>query len=459
MYSKNLFSIILIRIILITLSSFAFVLAVPHLHKEYYFSLIGIGILIAYQIYLLANYLNKTNQALAHFFNSVRYEEPNLVFPQGQNNKILDSLGYSLNELNNSITKMRMQNAKQNLFLNNLVEHVGIGLISYNSKGEVDILNNATKELLHIKGLNNLNDLKTKLPEVYNCISSLTPGKQQLVKVLSNKLALYLSLKLSIIKSEKPASPAGRETINLISIQDIKTELEQKELDSWQKLIRVLTHEISNSISPIASLANTTKKYFASEEFKPIIKEQKGDLIQKATNNLDTIENTGKGLVDFVGGYRRLTALPHPKFEQFLIKKLFDKLVILVEEFPNARNAQVEFKQTPANITITADFNLLEKVLINLITNSLHATEKVNNAKISINAYKNIENRVVISVKDNGKGIPSEIMDDIFIPFYTTKDKGSGIGLSLSKQILRLHNASITANSTPNKETEFIIVF
>ncbi len=445
MYSKNLFSVILIRIILITISSFAFIAVIPHLNKEYYFSLVGIGILIIFQVHLLANYLNKTNKLLAHFFKTIRYEEPNLVYTYKHNNKILDSLNNSLDEINDSISSMRSENAKQNLFLNNLVEHVGIGLISFNGKGEIDILNNATKELLRINQLKNLEDLKAKLPEVYDCIYSLYPDNQKLVKIILNKSVLYLSFKLSIIKSEN-------ETINLISIQNIKAELEQKELDSWQKLIRVLTHEISNSISPIASLANTTKKYFEKNE-------SKDSFFEKTINNLDTIENTGKGLINFVEQYKTLTALPLPKFEKFPICNLFNKLKILFLENPNSSKVKMTFIQTPDDLEITADFNLLEKVFINLLNNSFHALEKTSNAEVTINAFKNDENELILSVKDNGKGIPHEIIDDIFIPFYSTKDKGSGIGLSISKQILQLHKASITVNSIPNRETEFNIIF
>ena len=445
MYSKSLFLIILIRIILITISSFAFIAVIPHLNKEYYFSLFGIGIVIIFQIYLLVNYLNKTNQVLTHFFETIRYEEPNLIYTNTLNNKILDSLGYSLDELNDSISSMRRENAKQNLFLKNLVEHVGIGLISYNAKGEIDILNNAAMELLRIKHLTNLKDLKIKLPEVYDCICSLLPDNQKLIKFTQSKSVLYLSFKLSIIKSEK-------ETINLISIQNIKAELEQKELDSWQKLIRVLTHEISNSVSPIASLANTTKKYFEKNE-------SKDPFFQKTINNLDTIENTGKGLINFVEQYKSLTALPLPKFEKFLIRELFDRLNILFSENPDSHRVKMTFIQTPGHLEITADFNLLEKVLINLLNNSFQALEKTSNSEVYITAFKTVENKIVISVKDNGKGIPPEIIDDIFIPFYSTKDNGSGIGLSISKQILQLHNASIIVNSIPNQETEFSIIF
>jgi signal transduction histidine kinase len=265
---------------------------------------------------------------------------------------------------------------------------------------------------------------------------------------------LFLSLKLSIFKSEK-------ETLNLLSIQNIRVELEQNELDSWQKIIRVLTHEISNSISPITSLANTTKKYFIRKDTESIVSIDELDdaLLHKTVDSLDTIETTGRGLIDFVGKYRSLTALPQPKFEIFQIRTLFDKLQTLLIDEADSNAIVLEFKSSPNTLELTADISLLEKVLINLIKNAFQALGKSKNAKVYVNAFKNIENRVVIVVKDNGAGIPSDIMEDIFIPFYTTKNSGSGIGLSLSRQIMRLHSGTISVSSDPDKVTVFSLAF
>lgn len=454
MYSKNFFSAILIRIILIIISSFAFISVIPYLHKEYYLSLIGIGILIIYQVYNLVHYVNKTNRKLAHFFNSVRNEDSVLIYSHDNEGKIFDSLNSSLNELNNSIGEMRRQNARQSIFLNNLVEQVGVGLISYTKNGNVEIFNNAAKRLLQISQLSNIRDISIKYSELFKCIVELQPYNHQVMKVITKQSVLFLSLKLSIFKSEK-------ETLNLLSIQNIRVELEQNELDSWQKLIRVLTHEISNSISPITSLANTTKKYFVRKGTGSILKKDELDdaLLRKTVDSLDIIETTGRGLIDFVGKYKSLTALPQPKFEKFPIRDMFDKLQTLLIEEADSNTIALVFNSSPNTLELTADFSLLEKGLINLIKNAFQSLEKSFNGKVHVSAFKNVENRVIIEVKDNGGGIPANIIDDIFIPFYTTKNSGSGIGLSLSRQIMRLHSGTITVNSIPNTETVFSLVF
>ena len=454
MYSKSLFSAVLFRIILIIISSFVFISVIPLLHKEYYLSLVGIGILIIFQVYNLVHYVNKTNRKLAHFFNSVRNEDSALIYSSDYEGKIFDSLSSSLNELNHTLGEMRRQNARQSLFLNDLVEQVGVGLISYTRDGNVEIFNNAAKRLLQLSQLCNINDIGRNYPELFKCIQELQPSNNQVIKVITKQSVLFLSLKLSIFKSEK-------ETLNLLSIQNIRVELEQNELDSWQKLIRVLTHEISNSISPITSLANTTIKYFIRKDTGSIMKIDELDdaLLLKTVDSLDTIETTGKGLIDFVGKYRSLTALPQPKFEKFRICDLFDKLQTLLKDEAGSNDIDLEFDSSPKTLELTADFSLLEKVLINLIKNAFQALEESKEGKVYVRAFKNIENRAVILVKDNGAGIPSDIMEDIFIPFYTTKNTGSGIGLSLSRQIMRLHSGTITVSSMPNKATVFSLTF
>ena len=454
MYSKSLFSAVLIRIILIIISSFAFISVIPYLHNEYYLSLFGIGILILFQVYNLVHYVNKTNRKLAHFFNSVRNEDSVLNYSHNNDGEIFNSLNSSLNKLNNSIGEMRRQNARQSIFLNNLVEQVGVGLISYTREGNIEIFNNTAKKLLQISQLSNIGDIGSKYPELLKCIADLQPDNHQVIKVVTEHSVLFLSLKISIFKFEK-------ETLNLLSIQNIRIELEQNELDSWQKLIRVLTHEISNSVSPITSLANTTKKYFVRKDTGSVMKTDELDdaLLHKAVDSLDTIETTGRGLIDFVDKYKSLTALPQPEFERFIISNLFDKLQTLLLEEAGSNNIDLSFKSSPNSLELTADFSLLEKVLINLIKNAFQALEKSKDGKIQVSAFNSIENSVIITVKDNGGGIPASIIDDIFIPFYTTKNSGSGIGLSLSRQIMRLHSGTIAVSSIPNKETLFSLVF
>jgi len=204
-----------------------------------------------------------------------------------------------------------------------------------------------------------------------------------------------------------------------------------------------------------------TRKYFVNKDTGLIMKIDELDsaLLHKTVGSLDTIETTGRGLIDFVDKYRSLTALPPPKYEVFQIGALFDKLQTLLLDEAGSHGIVLEFRSSPDTLELTADQSLLEMVLINLIKNAFQAIGKSKDGKVYVSAFKNIENRVTINVKDNGAGIPPDIMDDIFIPFYTTKNEGSGIGLSLSRQIMRLHSGTITVSSDPDNGSVFSLEF
>jgi two-component system nitrogen regulation sensor histidine kinase NtrY len=247
--------------------------------------------------------------------------------------------------------------------------------------------------------------------------------------------------------------------ITIASIKNIQTVLENQEIESWQKLIRVLTHEIMNSITPISSLTSTVDGLLMSYIDEQNIEEEEAEDLIDIRSAIHTIRKRSDGLIHFVDTYRNLTKIPTPNFKQALVCSLLENVRLLFKE--ECKNKKIDFKieVNPENIVINADVQLIEQVIINLVKNSIQALEGVKSPKISIKASYNQRSRPTIQVSDNGKGIIKEVLDKIFIPFFTTKTSGSGIGLSLSRQILRLHNGSISARSVPNKETTFTLTF
>ena len=243
----------------------------------------------------------------------------------------------------------------------------------------------------------------------------------------------------------------------LVSVQNIQTELEEKEMEAWQKLIRVLTHEIMNSITPISSLASTInlminshppeENVFSDEKLKDII------------DAVNTIQKRSEGLIHFVDNYRNLTRIPKPNFQIFLVKELFDRVEKLMKQRLLDQNIKFDCTVYPSSLTLTADSEMIEQVLINLIINAMSALVGRGNPEINLSARLNERGKVVIRVTDNGFGIPEDVQEKIFIPFYTTKKDGSGIGLSLSRQIIRAHGGNIRVSSIPNKETTFTLRF
>jgi signal transduction histidine kinase len=250
--------------------------------------------------------------------------------------------------------------------------------------------------------------------------------------------------------------------ITLVSIQDIRNELEEKEMEAWQNLIRVLTHEIMNSITPISSLASTVndlvKNTYNSKNLD-IKDNDRQEQISDIYEALQTIQKRSQGLLHFVDNYRDISNIPKPSFQIFLISELFERVIKLMQT--DIDNNEISFKATiePQSLELIADSELIEQVLINLILNSIQAVKGRKDARIDLEAGLDGRGNVIIKVIDNGSGIAEDVIDKIFIPFFTTKKNGSGIGLSLSRQIMRLHGGSISAFSKPNETTVFTLKF
>jgi two-component system, NtrC family, nitrogen regulation sensor histidine kinase NtrY len=257
----------------------------------------------------------------------------------------------------------------------------------------------------------------------------------------------------------------GRE-IKIVTLQDIKNELDKHEMDSWQKLIKILNHEIMNSIAPITSLSSTMSGFYKSGENETGPELITGKIISDTIRGLGIIEEHGKGLIKFVESYRSLTQLPKPEFTRVNIEEFFERITILANSFLDSESERyhirpaIKIKVTPSGLTMMADDKLVAQVIINVIRNSVEAFE-INREDnlIAINAFKDPDGRIIMTIQDNGPGMDSDVLEKIFIPFFTTKESGTGIGLSLSKQIMRLHNGNITCDSSPGNGTTVSLIF
>jgi two-component system nitrogen regulation sensor histidine kinase NtrY len=281
----------------------------------------------------------------------------------------------------------------------------------------------------------------------------LKPKEKAQIRVEDNNELLQLALYATEFKLRDRA-------YKLVSIQNIYTELEEKEIDAWQKLIRVLTHEIMNSITPISSLASTINELIKdSPNLMSDKKTKDGETLTDICDAAQTIQKRSEGLLHFVDAYRSLTLIQKPKFSIFPIKELFDRASKLIQINLKDKNIELEIKIEPQSLELAADPELIEQALINLLINSLHAVEGRKNAKIILQARLDGRSRIIIQVTDNGSGISKDNIDKVFIPFYSTKEIGSGVGLSLSRQIMRLHNGTISVQSKPKVETTITLRF
>jgi signal transduction histidine kinase len=330
---------------------------------------------------------------------------------------------------------------------------VSVSLLCFGTEGEVKLMNQAAKELLDRPFMSHVDILKRVDPVLLEKIKALENGQRALVKVVIKDELRHIALQAKEFKLQGVA-------YKLVSLQDIRSELDEKEVDTWQKLIRVLTHEIMNSVTPIISLTKVINLLMTGEDgqrkdLREIDAEDADDML----NGIRTIESRSKGLLHFVHAYRSLTKIQKPKFGRVHAKAILEQVVTLLKPELERRNITVHCQGLPDYPYIQADAELIEQVLINLVKNAMEALEGREHGRIELTAGKYQDERYFIQVKDNGPGIDEEYIDRIFIPFFTTKRKGSGIGLSLSRQIMRMHKGSINLYSSPEEGTIFTLVF
>lgn len=422
---------------------------------KFYFTILLAVATSVYQVFVLINYVETTNTLLTNFLESLRYSDFSRTFEIKGLGHSFDRMTEAFSSVMNDFRKVREEREQNYFYLETVVEHIGIGLISYREDGEVELINNATKKLFSINHLKNLNELEVISPELAKVLINISNGDNVMVKFHHQDEILQLAIYATEFK-------VANRNIRMATIKDIRSELEENEIKKKKKLIRVLTHEIMNSITPIASLTQTLNyliKDVRSTYQDSFTDAGEAELIGEIEMAIDTIHKRSIGLLHFVESYRNLTRIPNPNFSIFPVKKLIDTLKGLMKEELARHDIACSCEVEPENLELSADEQLIEQVMINLIKNSMQALDKTEEKHIMIKAFPDHTGRVNIQVMDNGQGILPEVLDKIFVPFFTTKPKGSGIGLSLSRQILRLHGGTLTVRSEPDLETVFTLKF
>jgi len=449
MVYKNFRVILIIRILLFAVSVFLFFYL---LGTETYLTPILLLFLILLQIYSLIRFVDKTNRDLASFLESIRFSEFTRSFQ-------IEGMGPSFNELNKAFNdvisdfqKVRSEKEEHFHYLQSIVQNIDVSILAYQKNGTVEMVNKAAKKLFQLSSLSNIEKLSVLSGELVETLLTIKPGENKLVKVQDDDDFLQLAINTTEFKLKD-------KIIILATIKNIQNVLEEQETEAWQKLIRVLTHEIMNSITPISSLSATLdsmlKPYTSSADYEKI----QLDTAQEIQQAIQTIYKRSNGLLHFVNTYRNLTRIPKPNFKIIRATDLFENIERLMEEELKNKDIELSRQVEPESFELSIDEQLIEQVMINLIKNSIHAVDGKEDPRIIIKAFFNKRGRPTIQVIDNGVGILKDVLDKIFIPFFTTKPTGSGIGLALSRQILRLHGGTITAQSIPEKETIFTLTF
>lgn len=450
MISTRLYLNILIRVL--------FIMALSLLLGYFVFEepSIRISIVISFVIIVtainLVSYLNITNRKIKFFFDSVRNDDSNLSFSADTGQQSFSELYASMNSVNRQIQQLKIENRQQEQYFQIMLENVATGIITYNDKGFILHANSYAKRLLYVQALTHLQQIERIDKNLFDTIKRIKPSERRLVATNTERGIIQLSLKASSFGKDKSE-------VIILAIQDIKNELDEKELESWMKLIRVLMHEIMNSITPITSLSESLSDIYEYDG-QPVAPEK---ITQKAIGTtltgLNVIKEQGKGLMTFVESYRKLTRVPEPEKKLYRIGDLIGRVVVLFSSLENSKNVCLEVNVKDPDIKIFADHNLISQVLINLLKNAIEANLDNPQAVINISADIDNNQHPEISISDNGPGIAPENIDEIFIPFFTTRQKGSGIGLSISKQIMKVHGGNLKVRSIEGKETVFCLSF
>lgn len=450
MFSKSLYLNIICRVMLIVLFSVVLSYFVV-VDRSLRFSIICILIIVFFTVNLIL-YLNRTNKKIRFFFDSVRNDDSNLSFSAETKNSALRELYQSMNRVNHQIQQLKIENRQQEQYFRTLLEHLAAGIITYNDKGFILHANSSAKKLLSIDVLTHLQQIERKDHKLFEMINSIKPFERKLIAVSAEAGEIQLSLKATSFKTNE-------NELVILSIQDIKNELDEKEIESWMKLIRVLMHEIMNSITPITSLSESLSNIYSTGG-KPVSSDRISDkTIATTLQGLNVIKEQGKGLMSFVESYRKLTRVPEPEKKLFKVADLMHRVQILYNSLDNSDKTDLSVSLVNPDLEIFADQNLISQVLINLLKNALEANESNDAGMIKIVASEGYNNHPDICVTDNGPGITEENIDEIFVPFFTTRPNGSGIGLSISRQIMKAHGGNLKVRSVPGKETVFCLSF
>lgn len=391
--------------------------------------------------------LRSVNRKLSYFFDSLDNDDFTLRFIEKKGLPSERLLNHSLNRIKNIIQNTRLEIQQKEKYYELILSSINTGIIALNPKGFVTQSNRFALKLLGLDIFTHISQLHKVSSHLQTVFQHIKPGESQRVSYTNERGTVQLLINAASIRIQG-------EEVRLLVINDIENEMDEKEIDSWIRLIRVLSHEIMNSIAPITSLSDTLLSFYRAPEAE----QDREGLKQNTINGLQVISDTGKSLISFVESYRKFTRIPEPVKESIDLQEFIHRMIILCSMEPNFDRITIHTHITPLDLKIYADPNLLGQVILNLMKNAFQAMQAQSQGTLSITAEKELlTNNIRIKISDNGPGIPSEIVNEIFVPFYTTKTEGSGIGLSIARQIMRAHGGNIKVSSLPHHETTFTL--
>lgn len=415
--------------------------------SDKYTYLLLLGPLITYQLYLIYRNQYSLYKEVDQFSQALFYRDFSRNFSSHSRSE-LKPLYTNFNEISRLFQQVSREKETQYQYLQKILELVNTGILSYETEsGEVIWMNEALKVMLDRPYMKNIQSFGKRDENLYRDIISLKPGESKIATIFTKKLSSKTLLSATAFQTNGTK-------YQLIAFQNINEALDETESKAWQKLLSVLTHEIMNSIAPISSLADTIKNRLASLDKRLDADNSLADL----ELGVSTIKKRSEGLLRFAESYRNLNRVNKPNLQSLYVRDLFENLHALMQPTLQQKDIELEIILKDPNLIFEADITLVEQVLINLFVNAIEAVKATSRPRIILLGEKSNE-KTVIKINDNGVGISDDVLEKIFIPFFSTRKTGSGIGLTLCKQIMMLHNGNIQVASKPGEGTSFILQF
>ena len=432
-------------LLLVTLTLTAFLLV-----KGKYIYLSVTVTVIVIQVIDIFRFLKKAQDEVDQFVESVHYRDFSRYFDVKHAPVELQPLRKGFNEINSTFKVISKERETQYQYLQKILELVDTGILSYETRsGDVAWMNESLKQMLGIPYLKTIYSLEKRDNALFAEVSTLKPGENKVVSIRREQNNVKTLLSATAFQTDG-------HIFKLIAFQNVNEALDENEAKAWQKLLSVMTHEIMNSVAPISSLADTLKNrlHNAVQHF-----EQQPSTVEDLEVGINTIKRRSEGLLKFAETYRNLNKITSPSLKKIYVRDLFENLHHLMQPTLEQKNIELEIILKDPNLTLEVDTNLIEQVLINLLVNAIEAVKDEDKPRIILSGYINSINKTVISIADNGTGMTPAVMENIFIPFFSTKKTGSGIGLSLCKQIMMLHKGNIQVQSEEGKGSIFLLQF
>ncbi|WP_339609192.1 ATP-binding protein [uncultured Roseivirga sp.] len=449
MVSKRFSLLVIVRItlLMLTLTGLAFIFA----KTELFFNQIILLSIVIIQVAELIRFITFTNRELAKLLLAIRYSDFSISFKGKKHGKSFQELQDAFVEIIEAFKKVSVEKEAQFRFLKVIVDNVNVGIIAIKEEHQIELMNKTAQNLLGVGVPNYWKQLQQLSPQFSREFSEMDDNERKLVELNVKDDKLQISAHVTRLK-------ILNFRYSIITFQNIKSEIEQKEIEAWHKLIRILTHEIMNSVTPITSLTETMQMMLhKGENLEKSIDEISEEDLADIRFSLETIQRRSEGLLHFVDDYRKLTRVKNLDKERTDAIELLENMAQLMKPELQKEHITLELHLKSA-FELSIDRKLIEQVLINLITNAKHALKDIENPRITLRTYFR-ESEKVIEVTDNGMGIDESKIDQIFIPFFSTKEQGSGIGLSLSKQIMKKHKGDLTVKSESGQGASFFLVF